>query len=119
MYFFEFDTAGNSLRGSLPQVGSSKSLDVYVVTCLIYAFAALIEYAVLGVTTVKWARRKNHQVCLLWFRFFNSFSFTVKHITKHNMLHKSFILNQKERSKNYILTNFSLIFHFNTIPFTP
>ena len=77
MYFFEFELAGNSLRGSLPQVGSSKSLDVYVVTCLIYAFAALIEYAVLGFTTAKWTHRANHQVCLLWLRFVNFFFFHI------------------------------------------
>ena len=96
MYFFEFDTAGNSLRGSLPQVGSSKSLDVYVVTCLIYAFAALIEYAVLGVTTIKWASRKNHEVCLLWFRFFNSFSFTVKHYETQYVTQKFYIEPKKK-----------------------
>ena len=78
MYFLEFEPAGNSLRVSLPQVGSSKSLDVYVVTCLIYAFAALIEYAVLGVTTAKWTRRTNHQVCLLWFHLFNFFFFHIE-----------------------------------------
>ena len=78
MYFLEFEPAGNSLRVSLPQVGSSKSLDVYVVTCLIYAFAALIEYAVLGVTTAKWTRHTNHQVCLLWLRLFNFFFFHIE-----------------------------------------
>ena len=49
---------GNSIRGSLPQVSSSKSLDVYVVICLIYVFIALIEYAVVGITS---AQRKNHK----------------------------------------------------------
>ena len=58
---------GNSIRGSLPQVSSSKSLDVYVVICLIYVFIALIEYAAVGITSVHRKNDKKQEVSSLCF----------------------------------------------------
>ena len=58
---------GNSIRDSLPQVSSSKSLDVYVVICLIYVFIALIEYAAVGITSVQCKNDKKQEVSSLCF----------------------------------------------------
>jgi len=47
-------TLGNSIRASIPFTQYSKSLDYYVMVCLFYVFAALLEFAVVGITDKKW-----------------------------------------------------------------
>jgi len=47
-------TLANSIRATLPPVSYSKSIDYYLLACFLFVFAALVEFAVVGITDIKW-----------------------------------------------------------------
>eukprot|EP00795_Rhopilema_esculentum_P000780 gene780-10509_t len=47
-------TLANSIRSTLPPVSYSKSIDYYLLACFLFVFAALVEFAVVGITDLKW-----------------------------------------------------------------
>ena len=47
-------TLANSIRSTLPPVSYSKSIDYYLLACFLFVFAALVEFAVVGITDIKW-----------------------------------------------------------------
>jgi len=49
-------TISNSVRSSLPRISYIKAIDVYLVICFLFVFAALIEYA--AVNYIFWERKK-------------------------------------------------------------
>ena len=49
-------TLANSIRGTLPPVSYSKSIDYYLLACFLFVFAALVEFAVVGITDIKWRK---------------------------------------------------------------
>ncbi len=53
-------TLANSIRATLPPVSYSKSIDYYLLACFLFVFAALVEYATVGITDIKW--RKNFKL---------------------------------------------------------
>eukprot|EP00794_Sanderia_malayensis_P007279 gene7279-8090_t len=50
-------TLANSIRATLPPVSYSKSIDYYLLACFLFVFAALAEYATVGITDIKWRKR--------------------------------------------------------------
>ena len=49
-------TLANSIRATLPPVSYSKSIDYYLLACFLFVFAALVEFAVVGITDIKWRK---------------------------------------------------------------
>jgi len=49
-------TINNSVRSSLPRISYVKAIDIYLVMCFLFVFAALIEYA--AVNYIFWERKK-------------------------------------------------------------
>lgn len=49
-------TLGNNIRKATPTVSHTKLIDYYVILCFFYVFAALIEFAFVGVTDLHWKK---------------------------------------------------------------
>ncbi|XP_065059341.1 gamma-aminobutyric acid receptor subunit beta-like isoform X2 [Rhopilema esculentum] len=49
-------TLTNSIRAAMPQVVYTKAIDVYLLTCFVFVFASIIEFAIVGITDVKWQK---------------------------------------------------------------
>lgn len=54
-------TMSAGARASLPRVSYIKAIDVWMIICLIFVFASLIEYAVVNVMSRKKPKQKNKQ----------------------------------------------------------
>ena len=52
-------TISTGVRSSLPRISYVKSVDIYLVTCFLFVFAALLEYAAVNYTL--WNKRANHK----------------------------------------------------------
>ena len=50
------------IRGQLPKVSYIKAIDVWMTSCLIFVFAALLEYAVVNVVARKQEFKKNFRL---------------------------------------------------------
>lgn len=48
-------TISTGVRSSLPRISYVKAIDIYLVMCFLFVFAALLEYA--AVNYVYWAKR--------------------------------------------------------------
>ena len=56
-------TISTGVRSSLPRISYVKAIDIYLVMCFVFVFAALLEYAAVNYTY--WgarAKRKNKRV---------------------------------------------------------
>ena len=49
-------TLSNSIRVSLPNVAYIKAIDVYLLVCFLFVFATTAEFAIVGVTDIKWLK---------------------------------------------------------------
>ncbi|XP_057297439.1 glycine receptor subunit alpha-4-like [Hydractinia symbiolongicarpus] len=50
-------TLGDSIRAALPPASYTKALDIYVSMAFCYVFFALIEYAIVGITDIRWKEK--------------------------------------------------------------
>ena len=50
-------TISTGVRSSLPRISYVKAIDIYLVMCFLFVFAALLEYAVVNYTY--WSKRAN------------------------------------------------------------
>ncbi len=85
-------TLANSIRATLPPVSYSKSIDYYLLACFLFVFAALVEYATVGITDMKWRN-------------------ALKKLKKKRV-------DQKAKGKGVKATKVKVMFHFaSLIPF--
>ena len=49
-------TLSNSIRSSLPPASYTKSIDYYLLISFLFVFSALVEYATVGITDIKWRK---------------------------------------------------------------
>jgi hypothetical protein len=52
-------TISTGVRSSLPRISYVKAIDIYLVMCFVFVFAALLEYA--AVNYLYWGRRTKKQ----------------------------------------------------------
>lgn len=52
-------TQASSSRQSLPRVSYIKAIDIWMATCLVFVFAALLEFAIVNVLSRNEIRRKS------------------------------------------------------------
>ena len=52
----------NSIRSAAPQAKSLRSLDFYLIGCMIFVFLALVEVAVVGMTDFRLAERYKREL---------------------------------------------------------
>ena len=86
-------TISTGVRSSLPRISYVKAIDIYLVMCFVFVFAALLEYAAVNYTYWNERAKKRKQLenlrsnevkilfmnyfilCLKEFDFFKNFSF--------------------------------------------
>lgn len=79
-------TMSGGARESLPRVSYIKAIDVWMIMCLIFVFASLIEYAVVNVVARRQVKSKSP---------------VVSYRTAHNRLNQNWrVAGEKEVTKN-------------------
>ena len=68
-------TISTGVRSSLPRISYVKAIDIYLVMCFVFVFAALLEYAAVNYTY--WGARAKKKKVNFWIFFF---SLSKKHI---------------------------------------
>ena len=58
-------TISTGVRSSLPRISYVKAIDIYLVMCFVFVFAALLEYAAVNYTY--WGARAKKKVNNHWF----------------------------------------------------
>uniref|UniRef100_A0A1I7ZIK9 Neur_chan_LBD domain-containing protein n=1 Tax=Steinernema glaseri TaxID=37863 RepID=A0A1I7ZIK9_9BILA len=62
MTVLSMSTLGFGLRTDLPKVSHSTALDIYIISCFGFVFAALVEYAVINYAHIVYIRKKVHDL---------------------------------------------------------
>ncbi|EGT36787.1 hypothetical protein CAEBREN_18713 [Caenorhabditis brenneri] len=62
MTVLSMSTIGFGLRTDLPKVSHSTALDVYILSCFVFLFAAMVEYAVINYAQIVYIRKQVHDL---------------------------------------------------------
>ncbi|GMT19521.1 hypothetical protein PFISCL1PPCAC_10818, partial [Pristionchus fissidentatus] len=62
MTVLSMSTLGFGLRTDLPKVSHSTALDIYIISCFGFVFAAMVEYAVINYAHIVYIRKKVHEL---------------------------------------------------------
>uniref|UniRef100_A0A914WU10 Uncharacterized protein n=1 Tax=Plectus sambesii TaxID=2011161 RepID=A0A914WU10_9BILA len=62
MTVLSMSTIGFGLKSDLPKVSHSTALDIYILACFGFVFAALVEYAVINFAHIVYIRKTVHQL---------------------------------------------------------
>ncbi|CAI4230660.1 unnamed protein product [Auanema sp. JU1783] len=62
MTVLSMSTLGFGLRTDLPKVSHSTALDIYILACFGFAFAAMVEYAVINYAHIVYIRKQVHDL---------------------------------------------------------
>uniref|UniRef100_A0A0N4Z0B2 Neur_chan_LBD domain-containing protein n=1 Tax=Parastrongyloides trichosuri TaxID=131310 RepID=A0A0N4Z0B2_PARTI len=58
MAVLSISTIGFTSRNDLPKVSYPTALDIYIITCFVFVFAALVEYAVINYAQIAYIKKK-------------------------------------------------------------
>ncbi|KAK5978986.1 Gamma-aminobutyric acid receptor subunit rho-2, partial [Trichostrongylus colubriformis] len=62
MTVLSMSTLGFGLRTDLPKVSHSTALDIYILSCFGFVFAAMVEYAVINYAQIVYIRKQVHDL---------------------------------------------------------
>ncbi|GMS89391.1 hypothetical protein PENTCL1PPCAC_11566, partial [Pristionchus entomophagus] len=62
MTVLSMSTLGFGLRTDLPKVSHSTALDIYIISCFGFVFAAMVEYAVINYAHIFYIKKKMHEL---------------------------------------------------------
>ncbi|CAI2349503.1 unnamed protein product [Caenorhabditis sp. 36 PRJEB53466] len=62
MTVLSMSTIGFGLRTDLPKVSHSTALDIYILSCFVFLFAAMVEYAVINYAQIVYIRKQVHDL---------------------------------------------------------